>query len=191
MEQSKGWNFNYTTRDIVFIAVLAAISGVINTGTGILWAMANSSLGPLGGAALQGAFMWAYILGMWLVRKPGTALAIGIIETGVEALLGNPSGVSTMGWGVAQGLAVEVVMAISNYQWYSIWHAIAAGAAASQFGTVWTAVLFGWDPSFAGDVWLAVPVNLISGAILSGLLGYFLAQAIGRTGLIRPAEVSS
>ena len=44
-----GWNFNYTTRDIVIIAVIAAITGVVNTGVAQVWNLANSSLGPLGG----------------------------------------------------------------------------------------------------------------------------------------------
>lgn len=182
-----GWDFKYTTRDIVIIAVIAAIAGVINTGTGNIWYLANSSLGPLGGAILQGAFMWAYILVMWLVRKPGAAIFLGIIETAVEVLLGNASGLGTLGWGVTQGLGVEIVMAISGYQNYSIWAAMAAGAAASQFGTTWTAVLFGWDPSTANDVWMAMPVNLISGIIFSGLLGFYLAKGLARTGLIRSA----
>lgn len=182
-----GWNFNYTTRDIVIIAVIAAIAGVVNTGTGNVWYLANTSLGPLGGALLQGAFMWAYILAMWLVRKPGAALAVGVIETAVEILLGNAAGVGTLGWGVTQGLAVEAVMAIGGYSHYGLWTAVLAGAASSQFGTVWTAIFYGWDPGAASDVWLAVPVNLISGAILSGLIGYLLAQAIARTGLVRSA----
>jgi energy-coupling factor transport system permease protein len=178
----------YTTRDLVILAVIAAIAGVVNTGTGNLWYIANSSLGPLGGALLQGAFMWAYILAVWLVRKPGAALIIGIIETSVEILLGNASGIGTLGWGITQGLAIEVVMAFGQWKNYSIWAAIAAGAAASQFGTLWTAIFFGWDPAYASDVWLAVPVNLISGAILSGLLGFYLAKAVAKTGLVRSAQ---
>jgi energy-coupling factor transport system permease protein len=185
----KGWNFKYTTRDIVIIAVIAAIAGVINTGTGNLWYLANASLGPLGGAMLQGAFMWAYILVMWLVRKPGAALFLGLIETSVEVLLGNASGIGTIGWGLTQGLGVEIVMALSNYQSFNLWTALAAGAAASQFGTTWTAILFGWDPATANDVWMAIPINLISGLLLSGLLGYYLAQALGKTGLVRSAAV--
>jgi len=181
------WNLNYTTRDIVIIAVIAAIAGVINTGTGNIWYLANSSLGPLGGALLQGAFMWAYIRVMWLVRKPGAAIFLGIIETAVEVLLGNASGIGTLGWGLTQGLGVEIVMAISGYQNFSIWAAIAAGASASQFGTTWTAVLFGWDPATAKDVWMAMPVNLISGAIFSGLFGFYLAKGLAKTGLIRSA----
>jgi energy-coupling factor transport system permease protein len=182
-----GWNFHYTTRDIVIIAVIAAITGVVNTGVGNIWNMLNSSLGPLGGALLQGAFMWAYILAMWLVRKPGTALLVGLIEAATEILLGNVAGVGTLGWGLFQGLGIEVVMALTNYGKFGMLTAILAGAAASQFGTVWTAFLYGWDPSAASNVWLAAPINLISGAILSGLLGYYLAKAIARTGLIRSA----
>jgi energy-coupling factor transport system substrate-specific component len=186
-EKKSGWNFNYTTRDIVIIAVIAAITGVVNTGVGNLWYLANTSLGPLGGALLQGAFMWAYILAMWLVRKPGVALIVGIIEAATEILLGNAAGIGTLGWGITQGLAIEVVMAISNYQKFDMLTAILAGAAASQFGTLWTSIFYGWDPAYSKDVWMAVPINLVSGAILSGLLGYLLSRAISKTGLIRSA----
>ena len=126
-----GWNFRYTTRDIVIIAVIAAITGVVNTGVGNVWYLLNTSLGPLGGALLQGAFMWAYILAMWLVRKPGTALLVGLIEAVVEILLGNAAGVGTLGWGLFQGLGIEAVMAICNYSKFGLISAICAGAAAS------------------------------------------------------------
>jgi energy-coupling factor transport system substrate-specific component len=184
-ERSHGWSFSYTTRDIVFLAVIAAIAGVVNTGTGNLWYLTNTSLGPLGGALLQGAFMWAYVLVMFLVRRPGAALLVGIIETLVEVLLGNAAGIGTLGWGITQGLAVEAVMAISGYRQFDLWVALAAGAASSQFGTLWTAIFYGWDPSYASDVWLAVPINLVSGLILSGWIGYLLAKAIQQTGLVR------
>jgi energy-coupling factor transport system permease protein len=182
-----GWNFNYSTRDIVIIAVIAAITGVINTGVAQVWNLANSSLGPLGGALLQGAFMWGYVLVIWLVRKPGAALFLGIIESAVEILLGNPAGIGALGWGITQGLGIEIVMAISNYSSYGLLTALVAGAASSQFGTIWTAILYGWDPTTASAVWLAVPINLISGLVISGLLGFYLFKALARTGLIRSA----
>lgn len=188
MENRGGWDLKYTTRDIVIIAVIAAIAGVINAGIGNVWYLANSSLGPMGGALLQGSFMWAYVLVMWLVRRPGAALILGIIETAVELLLGNAAGIGTLGWGLFQGLGIEVVMAISGYTKYGLLAAICAGAGASQFGTVWTAILFGWDPATAKDVWMAIPINLISGAILSGVLGFYLAKALAKTGLIRSAR---
>ncbi len=131
--------------------------------------------------------MWAYVLVMWLVRKPGAAIFLGIIESAIEVLLGNSSGIATIGWGISQGLAIEVVMAIAGYEKFGLIAAIAAGMAASQFGTVFTALLYGWDPATANDVWMAMPINLMSGAILSGVIGFYLSKALARTGLIRSA----
>ncbi len=187
-----GWNFHYTTRDLILLAVIGAIAGVVNTGMGIVWNAANAAGGPLLGATLQGTFMWAYLLAFFLVRKPGSMLVIGLIETAIEALLGNPSGVATLGWGVTQGLGAEIVMAMAGYNNFS-WLAFGlAGAAASQFGTVWTAYLFGWDSTAAivQQYWIAAPINLISGFIFSGLLGHWIGQAIAKTGLVRAAKLT-
>jgi energy-coupling factor transport system substrate-specific component len=189
-EGQGGWNFNYTTRDLILLAVIGAISGVINTGLGIVWNAANAAGGPLAGAALQGAFMWAYLLAFFLIRKPGAMLIVGLLETAIEALLGNPSGVATLGWGLTQGLGAEIVMAIcmySNFGWLAFGM---AGAAAAQLGTVWTAYLFGWDtnPAVVQQYWMAAPINMISGFILSGLLGWWLGKLIARTGLVRAAR---
>jgi len=191
-ESAEGWNFGFTNRDLILMAVIAAISGVVNTGTGILWNAANAAGGPLAGAALQGAFMWSYILAFFLVRKPGAMLIVAVLDTAVEALLGNPSGIATIGWGVTQGLAAEVVLAICNYRFFNWFSLGVAGAAVSQFGTVWTAYLFGWDttPEVVRQYWIAAPINLVSGFILSGLLGLALGKMIARTGLVRATRSS-
>ncbi len=184
-EKEKG---GYSTRNLVVVAVLAAIAGVINTGVGNIWYLANTSLGPLGGALIQGMFMWAYILAVFMVRKPGVALAFGIIEAATEVLLGNAAGIGTLGWGISQGLAIEVILIITAYSRFGLMTALMAGIASSQFGTLWSSVFYGWDPAYSKDVWIAVPVNMISGAVFSGLLGYFLAGRIAKTGLIRSAK---
>jgi energy-coupling factor transport system substrate-specific component len=131
--------------------------------------------------------MWAYLLAFFLVRKPGSMLIIGLIETTMEALLGNPSGISTIGWGITQGLGAEAVMAFVVYGNFGWWAFALAGAAASQFGTIWTAFLFGWDstPEIVSAYWTATPINLISGFIFSGLLGWWLGKTVDKTGLLR------
>ena len=177
-----GLNFNYTTSDLVIMAVLGALAGVINTWMGNVWYAANT-VSPIYGAALQGTFMWAYILSYFLVRKSGSMLIIGIIEAAVEALLGNQAGLSTLGWGITQGIGAEVVMWLCNYSKFG-WLALGlAGAGASQFGTVWSFILYGW--SSLNDYLLAAPINLISGFIFSGLLGFGLGKMIENTGLLR------
>lgn len=177
-----GFNFNYTTSDLVIMAVLGALAGVINTWMGNVWYAANT-ISPIYGAALQGTFMWAYLLAYFLVRKSGSMLIIGIIEASVEALLGNQAGLSTLGWGITQGIGAEVIMAFCNYSKFG-WLVFAlAGAGSSQFGTLWSYVLYGW--SSLQDYLIAAPINLISGFVFSGLLGFFLGKMIERTGLLR------
>jgi len=177
-----GFNFNYSTSDLVIMAVLGALAGVINTWMGNVWFAANT-VSPIYGAALQGTFMWAYILAYFLVRKSGAMLIIGVIEAGVEALLGNQAGLSTLGWGITQGIGAEVVMWFCNYGKFG-WLALGlAGAGASQFGTLWSFILYGW--SSLNDYLIAAPINLVSGFIFSGLLGWGLGKMIENTGLLR------
>jgi energy-coupling factor transport system substrate-specific component len=185
IDKEKG---GYSTQNLVIVAVLAAIAGVINTGVGNIWYLANTSLGPLGGALIQGMFMWAYILAVFIVRKPGIALMFGLIEASTEVLLGNAAGIGTLGWGISQGLAIEAVLICVSYSRFGLITAIMAGAAASQFGTLWSSVFFGWDPAYSRDVWMSVPVNTISGAVFSGILGYALASRLAKTGLIRSSR---
>lgn len=177
-----GFNFNYTTSDLVIMAVLGALAGVVNTWMGNVWYAANT-VSPIYGAALQGTFMWAYLLSYFLVRKSGSMLIIGVVEAGVEALLGNQAGLNTLGWGITQGIGAEVVMWFCNYSKFG-WLAFGlAGAGASQFGTVWSFVLYGW--SSLQDYLIAAPINLVSGFIFSGLLAYGLGKLIENTGLVR------
>jgi len=178
----------YSTQNLVIVAVLAAIAGVINTGVGNLWYLANTSLGPLGGALIQGMFMWAYILAVFIVRKPGIALIFGVIEASTEVLLGNAAGIGTLGWGISQGLAIEAVLLCVGYSRFGLITALMAGMASSQLGTLWSSIFYGWDPAYSKDVWLAVPVNIVSGAIFSGGLGYYLATKLAKTGLIRSSR---
>jgi len=185
MEKEQG---GYSTQNLVIAAVLAAIAGVINTGVGNLWYLANTSLGPLGGALIQGMFMWAYILAVFIVRKPGIALIFGLIEASTEVLLGNAAGIGTLGWGISQGLAIEAVLLCVGYSRFGLITAVLAGVASSQFGTLWSSVFYGWDPAYSKDVWMAVPVNMISGGIFSGLLGYGLFTRVAKTGLIRSSR---
>jgi len=185
-----GWALKWTTRDLLIVAILAAITGVINTGLGNVWYLLTASLGPLGGALIVGAFETVYILAAFLIRRPGAALLLGLIETSVEVLLGNAMGISVLIPGLTQGLGAEIVLAFSGYRKYDLGIALWAGAASTLLGLSAIPFIFGWDPAALLDVWYAVPVNIISGLILAGYLGYLLAKAISKTGLVRSATTT-
>jgi len=177
-----GFNFNYSTSDLVIMAVLGALSGTINQYLGNVWYAANI-VNPIYGAIFQGTFVWAYILAFLLVRKSGAMLIVALVDTAVEALLGNQAGLSTLGWGLTQGLAAEIVMWFCNYGKFG-WLALClAAAGASQFGTVWSFILYGW--SSLQDYLKAAPINMVSGFVISGLIGFGLGKMIENTNLLR------
>jgi len=110
-------------------------------------------------------------------------LFVALVDTAVEALLGNAAGISALGWGLTQGIAAEIVMWFCNYGKFG-WVALGlAAAGASQFGTIWSFILYGW--SSLTDYLIAAPINIIAGFVISGLLGYFLGTMIAKTGLLR------
>jgi energy-coupling factor transport system substrate-specific component len=177
-----GFNFNYSTSDLVIMAVIGALSGTINSYIGNVWYAANI-VNPIYGAIFQGTFVWAYILAFILVRKSGSMFIVAVVDTAVEALLGNQAGLSTLGWGITQGLAAEVVMWFCNYGKFGWLVLCLAAAAASQVGTVWSFVLYNW--SSLQDYLIAVPINMISGFFISGFIGIGLGRMIENTGLLR------
>lgn len=180
------WNLNYTPRDLFILGTLGLLAGVVNTGLHQLWMMTLPSQWSLNGALVQGGFAWAYLLGFYLVRKPGSFLVVGILETAVQALVGSLQGVQVLGWGLTQALAAEAVMALAGYRSAGLLLCMLAGAAAAQAHTLWTMRVFGWnaDPAVVRQYWIVTPINLLSGALLSGAVGYALGRFIVSTGLI-------
>jgi energy-coupling factor transport system substrate-specific component len=178
-----GWN----VRDIVLVAVLAAIVGVIQTGESYIFQTSLALGGAIGSAIFQGAFGWGYVISFMLIRKPGAMLVFAVLETSVEALTGNPAGIYTIGWGVTQGLAAEAVMAFVRWSKIGPWVFFLSSAVNAQFGTVWSWYLYGWEDTMTA-YWISIPLTLIAGGILSGLIGYYIGLALSRSGLVRAAR---
>ena len=182
--------WKWTTRDIVIVAVLAAIVGIIQTGESYIFQASLALGGALGSAVFQGAFGWGYVIAFMLIRKPGAMFVFAILETSVEALTGNPAGIYTVGWGVTQGLAAEAVMAFIRWNKMSPWVFFLTSAVNAQFGTVWSWYLYGWEDTMRA-YWLSIPLTLLAGGIISGLLGYVIGKALSKSGLIRAARTKT
>ena len=125
-----------------------------------------------------------------LIRKPGAMLIFAVLETSVEALTGNPAGIYTVGWGLTQGLAAEAVMAFVLWNKSSPWVFFISSAVNAQFGTVWSWYLYGWEETMTA-YWISIPLTLIAGGLISGLIGYYIGKALSKSGLVRAARVGT
>lgn len=178
--------WRWRTLDIVTAAVLGAASGVVffayNT-PGYAWYEAANALTPGLAGIANGIWLLGGPLGALVIRKPGAAILVEVIASLVSASLGNAWGISTLWYGLLQGLGAELIFLLFAYRRFGLWVALLAGAM-SGVGT--------WVYSFAtGDFAKSLTYNAIyvstsavSGAILAGGVAWYLTYALARAGAL-------
>jgi energy-coupling factor transport system substrate-specific component len=175
----------WRTLDIVTVAVLAVVSGVVFWAWNLVW----TSTGPLfvafppAQALLYGVWLVPGVLGMLVVRRRGASVATAFLAAAVSWLLGAWWGLSVLWYGVLQGLAPEIVFAAGRYRRFGPATSAAAGAAAGAVPGVLDLVF--WYPEWSTGwkvAWVAACVA--SAALIAGLGSHALAQQLARTGVL-------
>src|SRR5689334_16718920 len=97
--------YRWRTVDIVVAAVLGVAFGVV------FWAWGWLYEGPLkavplpGRAIAYGVWLLPAVLGPLVIRKPGAGVFTEFVAASVSTLFGSPWGLTTLLYGVFQGLA--------------------------------------------------------------------------------------
>lgn len=173
--------------DIVVASILGVACGLIfllwNT-VGYAWLMAMDSLTPGLGGLATGIWLLGGVIGGLVIRKPGAAIFVEVLAASVSAALGSQWGIETLYSGLAQGLGVEIVLAIFAYRNFKL-----PVAALSGIGAGIGAFIL--ELFTSANLAKSLEFNLIylsclmvSGAILAGVLGYYLVRALARTGAL-------
>lgn len=106
MNLFKKW-FKFTTRDLVLIAVLIALSGVFQ----VLWAhlvFQAKFLGPFNPFfASIGFNIWSF-LPIYLIRKTGSSTIVKGFAGVIELMLGSPVGPVVIFYNLAEGLGADL-----------------------------------------------------------------------------------
>ncbi|MDO4631446.1 MAG: ECF transporter S component [Corynebacterium sp.] len=170
--------------DIIIAAVLAVAIGLIfwiwNT-VGYAWYTAATP--GLGGIA-TGIWLLGGVVGGLVIRKPGAAIFVEVVAACVSTAIGNQWGIGTVYSGLAQGLGAELIFLAFAYKRFGLVPATLAGVGAG----VGAFILELFTSANASKA-LAFNITylstlVISGAILAGVLGYYLVAALARTGAL-------
>jgi ABC-type thiamin/hydroxymethylpyrimidine transport system permease subunit/DMSO/TMAO reductase YedYZ molybdopterin-dependent catalytic subunit len=177
----------FSTRDLLMMAALAALGGVVSTYANTIGDLLQSTLG------FAGSFQWAaglhvlwLTLAVGLTRKQGAGTVTGLLKGGVELLTGNTHGLLILLVDVAAGLLVDLGFLLFRRKDSLPAFCTAGGLAAASNVLVFQ--LFASLPADIlayGAIGLLAAVAGLSGVVLAGVLGWALLNALRRAGVVK------
>jgi energy-coupling factor transport system substrate-specific component len=184
MTASEPTSFVWTQREILIVAVLGAVFAVLYLGWVQVWLIAQAFLGPVTMDVVMGFWFIVSIIAAAIIRKPGAALFSEMLAAGIQILLGSPAGLILLLTGFVQGAGAEAVFAATRWKRYTLPVLIAAGVGAAVFSFIYTWIRFNYSALAPGLLVLMFTLRCLSGALLAGVLGHLIVEALYKTGVL-------
>jgi len=169
--------YYFSTRDLVLIAVISSLGGVLSTYVGYLGNMLNNLMGvPFGaGQFMAGLHIFWIMLVYGLTKKKGTALMAGFLKGFVEFLSGGKLGILAVALTVFQAAIIEIsFLFISNPK--TKMYAIVGGLSTAANIVFFQLVFVTYD---AWPLFLALSlVSFVSGILFAGLFSRSVLEVI-------------
>jgi energy-coupling factor transport system substrate-specific component len=175
----------WRTVDIVVTAAIAVAFGVVIWGWNLLWAAmspAFAAMPPLQNI-FYGVWLLPGVLAGLVVRKPGAAFFAELVAASVSVLLGSQWTLDAVVSGAIQGAAAEAVFAIARYRGYTPTLGVIAGAASAIGAWIHDTPLYYADLPLT-DQLLILVFMVISGALVAGIGGWWLMNALAQSGVL-------
>lgn len=178
-----GFFQKFTLYELVIMAVMAALDIATKQ---IVAPLAHIVCGPFAipsGALAGGFYMMWIIIGYGIVRKPGTALIISIIQALLVIFTGvvGSHGIMSLFTYICPGLAVELVLIITRHRCCCAGCCALAGIAANMTGTACVNIVFFRAPGVY--LILVLAMAALSG-LAGGITGWQLIKIFSKTPLM-------
>ncbi|MBX0358383.1 ECF transporter S component [Halobacillus faecis] len=175
---------SWKLKEIVVMSVLSVVFAVVYLAFLPVGKILVGFFGPIGYDLIFGIWFIVSIIAAYIIRKPGAAFLSETIAAAVEVLLGNAVGPMLLVSGMIQGLGAESAFAMTRYKRYDLFTLMLAGVMAAVFSFVWGYFLSGYAALSTGYVAAMFIARIISGAIISGVAGKALSDALAKTGVL-------
>lgn len=175
--------------DIAVASVIGVASAVIYWVVALVttapWGVLEAIVPGLAGI-FNGLWLFAAPLAAVIVRKPGAAIYAEVVAGVLEALLGNQwGGLDTFAIALVQGVGAEIAFAVFVYRKWNVGTMLLSGALSGVacWGYSFFTHLQAIDIAGSyGIVYLIA--TIVSGALVAGLLMWYLYIAIAKTGAL-------
>jgi len=173
----------FTLVDWVLCAVMAALGLAVKVVVVPLVHTVTAALFIPGGAVAGGLYMLFVVLGAVIVRKPGAATLIALVQAVVVFVTGMPGsqGALSLLTYTLPGVGVDVLVFVLRERIVSLPACFAAGVVANVLGTYAVSVALFRLPA------LPLALSLVAAALsggVGGVLACALARRLRRLGLI-------
>lgn len=175
-----------TTKEIVIVAMVAAVIGVIYTLLDYAYMPLSALLGTVFMEITFGVYLLSAALPMYIVRKPGAAIFGGLVTAGVNLLLGSPYGLQLVLAGVLQAVGIEVAYAlVDKYQ--ASMKSMVIGAVLSAVLILCRDLYFWGTPVSYGTTVAAgvIIVRILSATVIGIILVKVITAALLKTGVLK------
>jgi len=171
-------------RDLVLVALLAAVGGVLSTYIGYLGNLINRLFGvPFGaGQLIAGLHIVWPLLARRIIGRFGSGTLTGLVKGLVEFLAGGTHGVVIVLVSFVEGLLVDLGLSASDRPGLAWTMAVGAVASASNVFVFQAIYLSGVPFTF---ILVMTGLSLVSGAFLGGYLAWDLGRILDTSGLLR------
>lgn len=190
MAKQLGQSKNLKLTDILVTIVISVVFGIVYK----IWGPMYDVLKPLGFGMEQLSYgMWfiAATFAFLIIRKPGVAILAEVAAASVETFFGGEWGVSTLVYGLIQGIGAEIFFALFRYRVANVWVASLA-AIGSAIASLFIDSYYGYIEALSfWNYCLYIGLRLIGSVLIAGVFAYLLAGALEKTGvlsLLRPAS---
>jgi len=184
--EKKRKKYYFSTFDLVLMALIAGIGGVINGSFMYTFIQPFKPLftflGPVSWVPLSGLYVvWPIIIRL-LIRKRGAATLYGLIQGFVEMLAGNRLGPWAILFAGTEGFFIDFGFALFKEKTKLFSSLLGAALANLVAGEIY---FFLYKMTSPFELYVGGLVAILSGMTFAGLLGWLIAKAIYNTGIIK------
>lgn len=191
MQQSSTSSISLKWRvvDIVVASLIGVVSALIYwvaaAASSVPWGALEAIVPGLAGLC-NGVWLFAAPLAAVIVRKPGAALYAEIVAGVIEALIGNMwGGLDTFLIAFVQGLAAEIVFLLVAYRVFNLLTVTLSGAVSGVGCWFYSFITHLQGMTIDGPYGVVYLItSVISGALIAGVLMWWLYLAIAKTGAL-------
>ncbi|HEQ78633.1 MAG TPA: hypothetical protein ENN76_00035 [Euryarchaeota archaeon] len=175
----------FATRNLVVMAMLCALGGVLSMYIGYLGNLVNRAVGvPFGaGQFMAGLHVFWIVLAYALVKKTGSSTIVGGLKGVVEMLVGSTHGFPIIIVSLIQGMVFEAVMFFTGGKGKRAPLYLGAGLSAASNIFVFQFLYLSSVPIHY--IAIISLISFASGVIFGGHFGWSMVDTLKRSGVVR------